>query len=361
MTPLTCVSIVIATHNGSAFIDACLRTVLATRYPAFEVLVLDDCSTDGTSDLAARLHGHDAHLRIIPMPARLGQAAVRNTGIRRSSGGLIVFLDQDVEVEPGWLAPLVEVFDTQPDVGAAQPKLIALSDRRSFDYAGDVLSPFGFLVERAGGQPDVGQFDYQADILSGKGSALAVRREACRDIDGFDASFGFNLEETDFCWRAWLGGWRVVFTPVATVYHAYGSPAKKVQRAHRYRRDPVRFHACRNYIQTVTKNLGGRALLRVLPFHLVAWIAIALGFALRREWRDAAAIGRALGWCLLHAGHIWRARRSVQCRRRRADGDLRHVLYQPMPARFYAGKLFGYLRGAPFGLAPSPRGDRVTG
>ena len=346
------VSAVIVNFNGAAFVEAGVGSVLATSYDPLEVVFVDNASSDGSCELVERTFGHDPRLTIVRNEAAVGPAVGRNVGLEHAQGDLIVFLDNDVEVNPEWLGPLVQLFDDQPAVGVAQPKLLRLSDRASFDYAGDLLSPTGFLVERAAGAIDHGQFDYQAEILSGKSAALAARREVCTAVGGFDGSYYMYLEETDFCWRAWLAGWDVVFTPVSTVYHAYGSARKSAQRSYRYEAQWTRYHACRNYVRTLVKNLGARALVRVLPLHVAAWCAIGVAFAVRGRWRDAMYVGRALGWCAMHLPTMWRARRSVQSSRTRSDTELGHVLVQPMPPTFYWRKLWAYLRGVPYGMSP---------
>src|SRR5690606_6487447 len=149
-----------------------------------------------------------------------------NEAIRQATGDYLVLLNNDVEVPPGWLSPLVEVLNTHPDVAAVQPKLLQYQQRDHFEYAGaaggyvDALGyPFArgrlfFTLEE-----DHGQYDEAMDVTWATGAALLLRRAALDEVGLLDERFWMHMEEIDLCWRLWRHGWRVRVEPSSVVYH----------------------------------------------------------------------------------------------------------------------------------------------
>jgi hypothetical protein len=148
----------------------------------------------------------------------------------------LVLLNSDIEVQGGWLEPLVDWMDAHPDYAACGPKLHALEQdgkdyRRTdrFEYAGAAggyLDRYGFpfcrgrVLSRT--EQDGGQYDRPADVLWATGACLLVRASAWRELGGLDERFFAHMEEIDWCWRAWLAGWRTGVVPQSCVWHLGG-------------------------------------------------------------------------------------------------------------------------------------------
>ena len=157
-------------------------------------------------------------------------------GIIASVPEYLVLLNSDIEVQPGWLEPLVGWMDAHPDYAACGPRLHALvpegdgyrrTDR--FEYAGaagGLLDRYGYpfcrgrVLKRT--EPDTGQYNRPADVLWVSGACLLVRTRAWRELGGLDARFFAHMEEIDWCWRAQLAGWRVGVVPDSCVWHLGG-------------------------------------------------------------------------------------------------------------------------------------------
>ncbi len=148
----------------------------------------------------------------------------------------LVLLNSDIEVQGGWLEPLVGWMDAHPDYAACGPRLHALEPdgkeyRRTdrFEYAGAAggyLDRYGFpfcrgrVLSRT--EQDNGQYDRPADVLWATGACLLVRVSAWHELGGLDERFFAHMEEIDWCWRAWLAGWRVGVVPQSCVWHLGG-------------------------------------------------------------------------------------------------------------------------------------------
>ena len=292
--PLPSVSVVIVTWNGRALLERFLPSVLATDYPDLEVVIAENASTDGTAQwLSARHPG----VVVVRHEENLLFAEGNNRAVPHARGEVVVFLNNDVEVPPGWLRPLAEAV-SQEGVAAAQPKLLQM-DRRTFEYAGAAggfLDRYGFPFTRGrifeAMEEDRGQYDDARDVAWATGAALAVRREAFVDAGGFDAAFGMHMEEIDLCWRLWRGGWRVRCEPASEVYHLGGAslPRGNARKA---------YYNYRNGLVMLAKNLpredarrvlrARRALDAVAAARALAGGDLATARAIRAARRDAAA------------------------------------------------------------------------
>jgi GT2 family glycosyltransferase len=301
------ISVIIVNYNGIEFVDVCLKSVLSARYLNFEVIFVDNGSTDGSREFVKNKFANDPRMRFLDNGSSLGPAVGRNKGANLARGKYLVFLDNDTRVDPEGLRELAAVFESDPSVGAAQAKLLRMDTDNLYDCAGDYLGPLGFLIERSRGAKDKGQFDYIGDILSAKSAASAIRADLFRGVGGFDEDYYMYLEETDLSWRVWLAGLRVVFVPGAIVYHAFNTPRKGFKRY--YPKKIVRFYGCRNYITTLIKNLGLAGLIKILPLHILAWLVISFLFLLKGSFKDAWYILAGIWWNVLNINAVLKKRR----------------------------------------------------
>lgn len=345
--PQPLVSIIIVNRNGIEFVNGCLQTVLNSNYPDFEVIFIDNASTDGSLEYVKKNFCDKPKLKFIENAGSFGPAVARNKGAKIASGEYLIFLDNDTRVDAGWLSGLVSVLENDNTIGAAQAKLLRMDREEFYDCAGDYLGPLGFLIERARGAKDTGQFDFVTDILNAKSAASIIRRGLFEKIGGFDEDFYMYLEETDLSWRVWLAGYRVVFIPSAKVYHAFNSAKKDFKRY--YSKRLVRHYGCRNYIATLIKNLEFINLIKFLPLHIGCWFLLSLFFALKGNFEDTFYILTGIGWNMLNIGLLLKKRQLINTKIR-VVGD-RAILNRIMDKRrigYYLGKAFAYLTGRAF-------------
>ncbi len=341
--PEPLISVIIVNYNGIEFVDECLKSVLGSRYPGYEVIFVDNGSTDGSREFVKNKFAGDARMRFVDNHASLGPAVGRNRGAGVARGKYLVFLDNDTRVDPGWLAEFTSVFENDLSVGAAQAKLLRMDTDNLYDCAGDYLGPLGFLIERSRGKKDTGQFDFIADILSAKSAASVIRTDLFRKLGGFDEDYYMYLEETDLSWRVWLAGLRVVFIPKAIVYHAFNTPRKGFKRY--YPKKTVRFYGCRNYITTLIKNLEFGSLIKILPLHIFSWLAISVLFLLKGDFADSWHILTGVYWNVLNINTVLK-KREFNNRQIRVVGDeavLSRIKSKERPSDYFK-KLSIYVR-----------------
>jgi len=196
------VSVVVCAYNAAETIDDCLDALADVKYPRFEIIVVDDGSTD---DTASRVRRH-SRARLIQTPNN-GLSAARNVGLDAASGDVVAYVDADVRVDSLWLMHLVQPFVKSAAVAAGGPNVAPPDD-----------GWFSQCVARAPGAPSHVMFDdRQAEHIPG--CNFAVRREALLAIGGFDPIFLRAGDDVDVCWRLQdRGGW-IAFAPAALVWH----------------------------------------------------------------------------------------------------------------------------------------------
>ena len=303
------VSIVIVTWNALPLLRQCLPSVVQTEYPNLEILLADNASED---DSAKWVEETFPDVRIVRHPENWAFCRGNNEAIKHATGDYVVLLNNDVEVPPDWLRPLVEAMEATPDVGAVQPKLLQYHDRRRFEYAGasgGFLDRFGYPFLRGRiffeMEEDHGQYDDARDVFWATGAALVLRRAALDEVGLLDERFFMHMEEIDLCWRLWRRGWRVRVVPQSTVYHIGGGSlpqgnARKV------------YYNFRNGLLLLYKNLPPSAWRRVFPARVALDAAAALRALRAGRPGEAAAILRAY-----HDAH--RLRRHDQAGRPPSD------------------------------------------
>ncbi|WP_022834305.1 glycosyltransferase family 2 protein [Salisaeta longa] len=288
--PAPRVSIIIVTWNGLDLLQQCLPSVVATTYPNVEIILADNASADGSIPWVRTAF---PDVRIVQHPDNWLFARGNNAAVQRATGRYLLFLNNDVEVPPGWLDPLVEAMEAQPTLGAVQPKLLQYDRRDRFEYAGAA----GGFIDRLGYpftrgrvfdtmEPDRGQYDTPRDVFWATGAACMVRRAAFDAVGRFDERFEMHMEEIDLCWRLWRAGYRVRALPSSTVYHIGGASLPQGTPRKIY-------YNFRNSLLMLYKNLPPARWARVFPQRVALDGIAAARMLLQGEAAGARAVVRA--------------------------------------------------------------------
>jgi len=214
------VSAVVLSWNRREDTLACLRS-LAAADPAPHVIVVDNASSDGTAD-AVRREFPDVEL--IENPENLGFAEGNDVGIRRAlahGADHVLVLNNDTEVDPGFLAPLLDEAGRRPDAGALSPKILFAAPPDLIWFAGAEYDPRSGYNGRQRGyrEPDDGRFDTVVETARVCGAAMLVPREVLEKVGTFDPSLFAYSEDTDWSLRAHEAGYRHFVVPASRVWH----------------------------------------------------------------------------------------------------------------------------------------------
>ncbi|MCX6021813.1 MAG: glycosyltransferase family 2 protein [Chloroflexi bacterium] len=211
-------SVLIVCWNGLEHLRSCLPTVLSQDYPNFEVLLLDNASSDGSPEWVEQTYGD--RVRLIRTGANLGYVGANNLGFTLATGEVLVVLTPDTQVAPGWLRGLVEAVTGDPTVGLATAKVCHFDRRDIINTCGNDIHMTGMAFCRHLDEPSA-SFNAPEDVSGVSGCSFALRRSLWQRIGGFDDLFFMYMEDTDLSLRVRLAGFRIVATPAATVYHKY--------------------------------------------------------------------------------------------------------------------------------------------
>ncbi len=220
------VAIVILNWNGKHYLERFLPSVLLTTYPSCRFIVADNNSSD---DSLVYLKQYHPEVEVILMEKNHGFAKGYNEALRQVEADYFLLLNSDVEVQPGWLEPMVALLEKDKINAACQPKILAWKQKDLFEYAGaggGWLDAYGYPFARGRVfdicEIDKGQYDVTEEVFWASGAALLIRSEVFKQLQGFDDYFFAHQEEIDLCWRIQLAGYKIYCCPESVVYHVGG-------------------------------------------------------------------------------------------------------------------------------------------
>jgi O-antigen biosynthesis protein len=228
------VTVVMLTFNRWDLTRQALSLLAEVTEPSYEVVIVDNASTDGTLDELGRVRG----AKILRNPRNLGFGPANNQGAAMARGRYLLLLNSDAWVRPGWLAPLVDTADADPSVAAVAPKLLYPDGR--LQEAGSILWRDARVRNYGDGdQASRPEYLFRRDVDYASAACLLVRRSAFIAVGGFDPRFApVYYEDVDLCLALGAAGGRVVYQPRSVVEHVRGasSGALKAGQVERNRR-----------------------------------------------------------------------------------------------------------------------------
>ncbi|MHB1132317.1 MAG: glycosyltransferase family 2 protein [Chloroflexota bacterium] len=277
----TFATVIIPNYNGAHLLPTCLDALRRQTFGDFEIVVVDNASSDGSRLL---LSEHYPEVRVLAMSRNLVFAGAVNAGIRHSQAPMVVLLNNDTEADERWLAELAQAFHNQADYGWFACKMLLFDKRGVIDSAGDLYRLDGTPAIRGDMQADDGRFDTPAEVFGACGGAVAYRRAMLDDVGLFDEDLTAYLEDVDLNLRARLMGYRCYYVPTARVYHKRSATGGGTLAS----------YLCgRNFILVAAKNLPGSVLRRQWARIFAAQLRLLI--TALRHGREPAARARVRG------------------------------------------------------------------
>lgn len=314
------ISVVVPNWNGAAYLPGCLDSLRAQSYQRFEVLVVDDASTDGSGRMVTERY---PEFRSLFLPSNRGFARAVNEGIRNCGGDLIALLNNDAEADPDWLSELARAAGAHPEAGFFASKILLFDRRDVFHSAGDFYGTDGVPGNRGVWQRDEGQFDREEYLLAACGAASAWRRSLLDDVGLLDESLFMYCEDVDLSLRAQMGGHRCLYVPSARVYHRLSATGGGKLAS---------YYVGRNFIAVAAKNLPPSVVRRYWREMIRTQFAFAVHSI--KHLREPSARARLRGQMagLLDIPRRLAQRRALLSRRRVPDEYLLSILGEPRPS-----------------------------
>ena len=217
------VSIIIPHWNGIDVLSECLESLKKTRYSDFEIIVVDNASSDGS---ARWIKDNHPDIVLVENEENYGYAGGCNRGAAIAKGDYVVFLNNDTVHDQHWLEPLISRMESDRNIAAVQPKILNYFQRDLFDYAGGAgghMDIFCFPFTRGrmflDQEVDKSQYDTAETCFWASGTAMVVRKDEFNKAGRFDEIFFAHMEEIDLCWRFHAMGFQVWSEPKSVVFH----------------------------------------------------------------------------------------------------------------------------------------------
>jgi GT2 family glycosyltransferase len=320
------ISVVVVNWNRKELLRACLESLRRQTGVAFEVILVDNGSSDGSAEMAER----EFQASVIRNPENRGFCAASNQGIQTAAGEFVALLNNDAEADPGWLRALWRACTSAPDVGMAASKILVWEDPRVIDKAGHLIFPDGQNRGRGSGLADHGQFDREQEVLWPDGCAALYRRAMLDQIGGFDEDFFAYGDDAELGLRARIAGWRCVYAPGAVVRHHRSATLGKDSAR---RLELIE----RNRLLLAVK-LFPVSLLCLNPLFFAARLAAGMVAAQRGagdtahfpgilgKWKIARALWRGQIQALRLIPRMWRKRAAIESIRRLSPRQVRRLI-----------------------------------
>lgn len=270
-------TVIIPNYNGIEYIDGCLKSLREQDFKDFDILVIDNCSTDESADLIEREY---PEVRLVRLEDNYGFSRAANEGLLRTKDSeFVILLNADIKAETGFVGSLIEAIEKDDKIFSVASKMLQMDRPDRYDGAGDLYCCFGWAYAR-GKDKKVGRYEKECDVFSACAGACIYRRKIFEEIGYFDEYHFMYLEDVDIGYRARIMGYTNRYTPKAVVYHA-GSGIT----GSRYNSFKVRI-AARNSWYVIYKNMPLLQIIINLPFFIIGFGIKALFFILKGFGRE---------------------------------------------------------------------------
>lgn len=259
------VAVVILNYNGKAFLEKFLSNVIAFSAP-HEVIVADNASTD---DSLVYLKQNFPQIKVLANSNNDGYAKGYNVALKQINADYFILLNNDVEVTPNWIEPLLTLMKQNEKIAVCQPKLIDQKNKTLFEYAGGsggFIDKYGYPFCRGRVFNDVetdnGQYNDAIPVFWASGACMMVSSDVYWKAGGLDDDYFAHMEEIDLCWRIKNMGYDVFVQPQSTVYHVGGGTLQKISARKTY----LNF---RNNLITLVKDHPSKGLFLKFVYRLI--------------------------------------------------------------------------------------------
>ena len=230
------ISVIIVSYNGKTLLEKCLESLFKVNYDNFEVILVDNNSTDETVDFIKKNY---PSIILIKLDSNKGFAEPNNIGSKIAKGEHLLFLNNDTIVTPNFISELVKVMENDRKIAICQSLLLKLDG--SIDSSGDFIDKLGVVYNSKT------KIDEIREISSARGASMIIRKKIFKELNGFDEKFFVSFEDVDLGWRTWISGYKVVINPKSIVYHLGGQTTNKMK-------SDIAFHGFKNQLSMKITN-----------------------------------------------------------------------------------------------------------
>lgn len=315
------ISILILTLKGGKNLKDCLLSIQKSDYPYYEIVIVNN---GGPPGIIKEVKEINPIAKIINLKENKGFAQGNNIGFKYCRGKYILFLNDDTIVTPDLLTVLIKYGEQNGKVAVIQPKTIFTTGK--LQSGADFLTSYGFLYHYGYGKdPDNPIYNSPLYMYSANGNCMLVRKKVIEEIGLFDKDFYAYFEETDFCHRVWLAGYKVVYLPNSVVFHKGAETTRTVDESISL------YHPHKNRLCTYLKNLSLINLIKTMPLLLLIYQLLFLYYLFIRRFSEALYIQKSVWWNIENLSSTLRKRVFIQQKIRRLKDSqfIANISYHP--------------------------------
>jgi GT2 family glycosyltransferase len=224
------VSVIIVNWNGAEHLRVCLPSLSSQSFAPLEIIVVDNCSSDDSAEVARSLG-----VRWLPLETNLGLGPALNRGAKIAIGDLLLFVNNDMRFDPKFIAALVEPLERDDGIFA--------TDGMQYNWEGTARVHQRACLARVPPKRDSslellpGLYLYQQErtkkspVFMASAACMMVRKTAFESVGGFDDRLPLGYEDVEICWRAWVHGLKTMYVPSAICWHRVGSSIRSLEAA----------------------------------------------------------------------------------------------------------------------------------
>ena len=240
------ISIIIVNYNGKELLQKCLESLFKTDYENFEVILVDNNSTDNSIEFVTKNY---PKIIVIKLDSNKGFAEPNNIGAKIAKGEYLLFLNNDTVTTTNFISEMVKVLQKDEQVAICQSLL--LRPNGDVDSSGDFIDKIGIVYNSKT------KIDQIKEVSSARGACMMIRKKIFDKLGGFDEKFFFSFEDVDLGWRSWILGYKVVIAPNSVVYHSAGKTSSKLK-------SEAAFHGLKNQLAMKITNFEPKFVFRSL-------------------------------------------------------------------------------------------------
>ena len=240
------ISVIIVNYNGKKLLENCLESLFKTDYNNFEVILVDNNSTDGSMEFVTKNY---PKIIVIKLDSNKGFAEPNNIGTKIAKGEYLLFLNNDTVTTTNFISEMVNVLEKDEKIAICQSLL--LKPDGNIDSSGDFIDKMGIVYNSKTKTDEI------KEISSARGACMLIRKKIFDKLGGFDEKFFFSFEDVDLGWRSWILGYKVVIVPNSIVYHDAGKTSSKLK-------SEAAYHGLKNQLSMKITNFEPRFALRSL-------------------------------------------------------------------------------------------------
>jgi len=310
------VSVIIVNYNGKIFLEKCLNSLSKVNYENFEIIVVDNNSTDGSIEFVTKNY---PSIILLKLNSNKGFAEPNNIGAKIANGKYLLFLNNDTIVTQNFISEMVQVIENDKKIAICQSLL--LKPDESVDSSGDFIDQLGVVYNSTRIPDEI------REISSARGASMLIRKSIFDILEGFDEKFYVSFEDVDLGWRTWMIGYKVMLTPKSVVYHTGSQTIKSIK-------PEIAFHGFKNQLAMKITNFEPDIAIRNTLLFFIHY-----GFRELKIWFDYKIkgtttltatdyenkiaekpsfkiIAKSILWVLSNPGYLLKKQRQVQSSRK---------------------------------------------